>query len=654
MAELGVGAAILAFSHIGSGNGWMRYEDGDECLESDDGDWWWFKGWFGSKVYEAFTPKTLLLSVVNELGKKLKENLSKVEKGVLSSVDAEEWIVINVKHPEQTIVIGKKLLTSFKRKLQDLLRSNADVFAWTYAKITGIPRTIMVEGKPFNTKHRLYEFKHIESVKQKKKSLAPEWNEAILKKEDGRLRVINMKLNLRKCSFGIEEGPFLGHLITKQGIKTNPLKVKAISDLRPLKTVKEMQSHNEKLAALSRFLSKGADKALPFFKILKNCTNKKTVQWIADAKEVFQEMKEFIKVLPMLTTPIKGEALVLQGAELNYPELEKLILARVYAAKRLRRGRNSVKGQILANFLAETPSKESEETEAKKPATTEEELESDNMWKLYTDGASSSDGSGVMDMKVKNLSIFIDSQLVANQNMKADALIKLVSMTFSRLAKEVLVEDRYKLGASSKKYTKAHAVCMRYHDQWNIPILLPKGRYTSIPYLGQPPSSQWTGRSYKLGHRQRHGAKVGKEPSKLVQVRQSSKEKMRPTWEGPYVVRKSYGDGAYKLETLSGSPVDRTWNGSNLRLRSKPSGLRQSESQPFVISEGLLDKTLPLPQELYTCHGKEPLWQARQQEDPSHHYGRAPWPYEEQPSPLPQPYHVSIRQPLETIEFRTS
>ncbi|GJX33821.1 hypothetical protein Tco_0245378 [Tanacetum coccineum] len=41
--------------------------------------------------------------------------------------------------------------------------------------------------------------------------------------------------------------------------------------------------------------------------------------------------------------------------------------------------------------------------------------------------------------------------------------------------------------------------------------------------------------------------------------------KMGPTWEGPYVIRKAYGDGAYKLETLSGEAVDRTWNGTNLR-----------------------------------------------------------------------------------------
>ncbi|GKA89402.1 reverse transcriptase domain-containing protein [Tanacetum coccineum] len=71
------------------------------------------------------------------------------------------------------------------------------------------------------------------------------------------LRAINMKINPRKCSFHVEEGPFLGHLITKQGIKANPSKVKAISDLKPPKMVKEMQSLNKKLASLNLFLSKG-------------------------------------------------------------------------------------------------------------------------------------------------------------------------------------------------------------------------------------------------------------------------------------------------------------------------------------------------------------------------------------------------------------
>ncbi|GJS93170.1 hypothetical protein Tco_0800138 [Tanacetum coccineum] len=80
------------------------------------------------------------------------------------------------------------------------------------------------------------------------------------------------------CSFGVEEGPFLRHLITKQGIRANPLKVKEITYIEPPRTLKEIQSLNGKLVALSRFLSKGADKALSFFKALKSCTDKKTIQ----------------------------------------------------------------------------------------------------------------------------------------------------------------------------------------------------------------------------------------------------------------------------------------------------------------------------------------------------------------------------------------
>ncbi|GKA99014.1 tyrosine-protein kinase, non-receptor Jak2 [Tanacetum coccineum] len=70
---------------------------------------------------------------------------------------------------------------------------------------------------------------------------------------------INIKINLKKCSFGVEESAFLGHPITKQGIKANPLKVNEITNLEPPRTLKEIQSLNGKLAALSQFFSKGAD-----------------------------------------------------------------------------------------------------------------------------------------------------------------------------------------------------------------------------------------------------------------------------------------------------------------------------------------------------------------------------------------------------------
>ncbi|GKA38655.1 reverse transcriptase domain-containing protein [Tanacetum coccineum] len=88
-----------------------------------------------------------------------------------------------------------------------------------------------------------------------------------------RFRSVNMKLNPKKCSFIVEEGPFLGHFITKQGIRANPSKVKALIDLEPPRMLKEIQSLNGKLAALSHFLSNGVEKSLPFFKALKSCTD---------------------------------------------------------------------------------------------------------------------------------------------------------------------------------------------------------------------------------------------------------------------------------------------------------------------------------------------------------------------------------------------
>ncbi|GJW05353.1 reverse transcriptase domain-containing protein [Tanacetum coccineum] len=56
------------------------------------------------------------------------------------------------------------------------------------------------------------------------------------------------------------------------------------------------------------------------------------------------------------------------------------------------RGRNSVKGHTLVDFLAETPSAEDKETEVEE--TKSKEPGPENACKLFIDGASSSDGSG--------------------------------------------------------------------------------------------------------------------------------------------------------------------------------------------------------------------------------------------------------------------
>ena len=78
-----------------------------------------------------------------------------------------------------------------------------------------------------------------------------------------------MKLNPKKCTFGVRSGKFLGYIITQRGIDANPKKVQAILDLPEPRCIKDVQKLAGMMAALSRFISRSADKSLAFFKVLK-------------------------------------------------------------------------------------------------------------------------------------------------------------------------------------------------------------------------------------------------------------------------------------------------------------------------------------------------------------------------------------------------
>ena len=54
------------------------------------------------------------------------------------------------------------------------------------------------------------------------------------------LRSFNMKLNSNKCAFGVTAGKFLGFMVFQRGIEVNPEKVRAIMELEPPRTVKEI------------------------------------------------------------------------------------------------------------------------------------------------------------------------------------------------------------------------------------------------------------------------------------------------------------------------------------------------------------------------------------------------------------------------------
>nr|GEZ22735.1 reverse transcriptase domain-containing protein [Tanacetum cinerariifolium] len=203
------------------------------------------------------------------------------------------------------------------------------------------------------------------------------------------LRKKNMKLNPKKCAFGMREGTFLGYKVDAGGLRVSPNKVKAVLDLPSPKCLKDVQKLNRKLAK---------------------------------AEEAFKEMKQSIAKLLMLTTPKEKEELImylaaakeainallmterdgkqvpvyfvsraLQGPEINYTPLEKLILALRFELGEhdiQYRSRTSVKGQILADFIVERLEDGAPDT----PMEDREELL--DPWILFTGGSSCVDGSG--------------------------------------------------------------------------------------------------------------------------------------------------------------------------------------------------------------------------------------------------------------------
>jgi hypothetical protein len=83
------------------------------------------------------------------------------------------------------------------------------------------------------------------------------------------LRKYNMMLNPTKCVFGVPAGQLLGFIISHHGIEVNPKKIKAILDISRPNDLKDVQRLTGCIAAVSRFISRLGEKALPLYKLMK-------------------------------------------------------------------------------------------------------------------------------------------------------------------------------------------------------------------------------------------------------------------------------------------------------------------------------------------------------------------------------------------------
>ncbi|PKI73154.1 hypothetical protein CRG98_006441 [Punica granatum] len=62
-----------------------------------------------------------------------------------------------------------------------------------------------------------------------------------LKRLFGRLKEYKLRLNPAKCTFGARSGKLLGFVVSERGIEVDPDKVKAIKELPPPSSVREVR-----------------------------------------------------------------------------------------------------------------------------------------------------------------------------------------------------------------------------------------------------------------------------------------------------------------------------------------------------------------------------------------------------------------------------
>src|SRR3954466_150282 len=128
------------------------------------------------------------------------------------------------------------------------------------------------------------------------------------------LNKYRIKLNPKKCAFGVPAGKLLGYMVSARGIEANPEKVQAIARMQEPTDMKGVQQLTGRLAALSRFISRVGERTLPFYQLLRKGQK---FEWTKEARSAFADLKKTLSTPPILAVPKEREKLYLYTAARN-------------------------------------------------------------------------------------------------------------------------------------------------------------------------------------------------------------------------------------------------------------------------------------------------------------------------------------------------
>jgi hypothetical protein len=102
-----------------------------------------------------------------------------------------------------------------------------------------------------------------------------------------------------KCFFGVKEVEYLGHIVSHEGVKVDPNKIKAMMDWPIPKTLKNIRRFLGLTGYYCKFVWNYGRITTP----LTELTNKDAFSWTPEATKYFEQIKEVMCKAPVMTTP---------------------------------------------------------------------------------------------------------------------------------------------------------------------------------------------------------------------------------------------------------------------------------------------------------------------------------------------------------------
>lgn len=132
----------------------------------------------------------------------------------------------------------------------------------------------------------------------------------LLREVAKRLKQANLLINIEKSRFGVSELPFLGYLLSTEGLRANPEKIHAIVEYERPTTVTKLRRFLGMANYYRRFIDEFSGITSPLTELLK--TKSKILGWNDEAEEAFNKIKEKLISAPILSCPDFSKEFVIQ------------------------------------------------------------------------------------------------------------------------------------------------------------------------------------------------------------------------------------------------------------------------------------------------------------------------------------------------------